>query len=111
MERIANSSEVVAHFGYWPEFADAPIERFTFQDRGAISFALRYIDSGTRKSGLVTLSFGEVSDVQLTDLLTHNYLDALEIGEGPENLVRLVACSGLAGSFRCKSISVVAFEV
>jgi hypothetical protein len=102
---------VIAYFGYWPDFADASIKRFSYNDDRTLSMAIFYIDADLGLAANVTLEFSDVSDLALTEIQTTNYIDALTVIPGPPITVEIAACSGLGGSFRCSSARVAEFEI
>lgn len=107
---FANSEAVTSHFGYWPEFADGRVLRFSFEALGTISLSLRYGDALTGRSGEVDLRFEQVTRVELDELREQNVLDALVLTNDSPRKVRLEAAYGLHGSFACESATVVDFR-
>ena len=108
---ITNTEAVEAYFGYWPEFADAPITRFSFAEGGQFSLTLNYIDADQGLAAEITLQFNGVSDVELTNLLTHNVVDRLSPGVAPPFRLEIEACAGLDGSFAYTSAQVTDFVI
>jgi len=107
---VANSESVTSHFGYWPEFADGTVLRFSLEAPGTISLSLRYGDAMTARSGEVDLRFERVTSAELSELREQNVLDALVLTDGSPMMVRLEAAFGLHGSFKCESAAVVDFR-
>lgn len=88
---VANSDNVISHFGYWPQFADGTVFRFLYVAPGTISLSVRYGDSTTGRSGEVDLRFDRVTRAALDELREHNVLDALVLADGTPMEVRLEA--------------------
>jgi hypothetical protein len=106
---IANTEPVESYFGYWPEFADAPIERFSYDKSGELSLTLNYIDAEQGLAAIVTLQFNGVSDVELTDILQQNVVDKLSATDSSPFRLEIEACYGLCGGFTYTSAQVAAF--
>ena len=54
------------------------------------------------------LQFSGVSELELSELMSVNVLDALHIAEGDPVQVTLESAYGLTGAFRCQEVSVIA---
>ena len=105
---IQNSEAVISYFGYWPQFCDGKIRRFTFEKAGSIGLTISYIDSDQDKRALVEIQFSGVFDVDLHDLHSENVLDNLNISADTSPVrIELEACCGLRGAFSCETVEVV----
>ena len=98
---IANSSGVIAHFGYWPLFCDAKVESFSFSLPGTLKLSVRYIDADQNKKATIDLLFSGITNMELNELRTENVVDEIIIREGVEIEVSIEAAYGLCGSFSC----------
>ena len=103
---ISGSDAVTSIFGYWPEFADARLLSFGYTAEGEITLSLSYIDASADKGAVVSLTFGDVRDIELTDLASENVLDSLAVSEGEHMTVTLEPCIGLGGRFTCTAATV-----
>lgn len=103
---IANAESVTNIFGYWPEFADGIIKRFSYDRSGVLSMEINYIDSDQKKQALVGLRFLGITNLNLSDLLVENVIDKISIDENSQINVDIEACCGLGGSFHCSSVEV-----
>jgi hypothetical protein len=104
---IKKKELVILHFGYWPEFADGKVNRFTFDASGAIELVIHYMDAENQISGYIGFRFGSVSDVELTELRSENVIDSFSINASEPHTVTIEACYGLVGTFMCKEIEVL----
>jgi hypothetical protein len=114
---VINREALVERFGDWPSFHDAEI------------YAV-HLDSGQRTDGvprlqldvyvigpagehtLVTLAFTDVEAVELDGFGPQNVLDDLVMEDvtaaaGRQVQVTLPSNNGLAGSFRCRTVTVL----
>ena len=110
---INEAQKVERYFGYWPQFCDGRIERFTYEQAGGrrvIELSIDYIDSDKALAATVVLQFSGVSELELSELMSVNVLDALHIAEGDPVQVTLESAYGLTGAFRCKEVSVIAIR-
>lgn len=98
---IANSSGVIAHFGYWPLFCDAKVEGFSFSRPGTLKLSVRYIDADQSKKATIDLLFSGITNMELNELRAENVVDEIIIREGEEIEVSIEAAYGLCGSFSC----------
>lgn len=96
---ILRADLVESFFGYWPEFADGRIASFSYERTGSISITISYIDSNLRKCARIGLRFSGVSNVDLSDLMSENVIDALRIPDAGAGVVDIEACYGLMGAF------------
>jgi hypothetical protein len=103
---ILRAELVESIFGYWPAFADGRITSLTFEAAGSIGMVISYIDSDLRKCARVGLRFSGVSRVELSDLLSENIIDALQIPPPGAGIVEIEACCGLMGTFECAATEV-----
>lgn len=103
---ILRADLVESIFGYWPEFADGRITSFSFEASDSISMVISYIDSDLRKCARIGLRFSGVSDVDLSDLLSENVIDALHMPYLGAGVVDIEACYGLRGKFQCAGAEV-----
>lgn len=106
MKFIEGQRQVEEHFGYWPKFCDAKIERFTLDlVLKKIELTLYYIDSDKAKEGRVLLVFNNVLDVKILDCLDDNIVDEILIAKMKTIYkICIVSCYGLNGGFVCDSI-------
>lgn len=103
---ITNSESVTNIFGYWPEFADGKIVRFSYDRAGVLFMEIHYIDSDQHKQAQVGLRFSGITKLELSDLLAENVIDKIAIEETDPISVNIEACYGLAGAFQCSSVEV-----
>ncbi len=103
---ISKADDVTSYFGYWPQFCDGRIVSFSLSN-GVVQLAVRYGDADLRKAAEVHIRFSGASEVDLNELASQNILDELSVeGEGPY-VVRLEACCGINGEFKCEAVEVV----
>ena len=98
---IANSSGIIAHFGYWPLFCDAKVESFSFSHPGTLKLSVRYIDVDQDKKATIDFLFYGITNMKLNELRTENVVDQIIIREGAKIEVSIEAAYGLCGSFSC----------
>lgn len=91
---IRNHEAVVASFGYWPSFHDAPVVAYEFEP-GAETITLTLhtflmtneVDAKgyfvLRNHALVSFRFDGVHDADMDAFGTENTLDGLDISQGP----------------------------
>jgi hypothetical protein len=103
---ISRAELVESIFGYWPEFADGRIEFFSFEQPGIICLRIFYIDSSIQKAATVSLRFTGVTDVDLSEILSENVVDALSVSSVSPAIVTIEGCYGLCGTFKCISAQV-----
>ncbi len=115
---IINGDRVRSLFGYWPQFCDARIIALSvvWDARNSLSLttSLSYIDSEKNVAADVEIFFLKISALNLTDLLDDNVLDELVIAESSMDGildVEIMACYGLAGSFKCEEVNVTNLHV
>ena len=104
---IHRAEIVESYFGYWPEFCDAKITSILYEAHSSLIVGLSYIDSDRGKAADIRLEFSGVSDVELTDSLSENIIDALRISRDSPTTVSLEACYGLNGHFTCRAVEVM----
>lgn len=107
---INHAEKVESYFGYWPLFCDAKITNFSFAQPGTITLVIAYIDAEKHRGAEVSLKFSGVTEVELSELLTENVIDALRIPEELPAQVTLEACYGLEGTFSCAAIEVLSVK-
>lgn len=107
MNMIKNREKVTDIFGYWPQFCDARFISFSYENANQINVSIFYIDVDKSKEATISISFIDVSEVQLTDLLSNNYIDEILITETTPHVVTIDGCYGLNGSFKCVGIEVL----
>ena len=104
---IKNRELVTSIFGYWPTFADAKFYEFKYSYKSReISASIYYIDADQNKRALIALKFGGVTEVQLTDIISENVIDEIQISNESPHVIEIEACCGLCGSFKCMNIEV-----
>lgn len=103
---ILRADLVESIFGYWPTFADGRMISLTVEAAGSISMVISYIDSDLRRCARIGLRFSGVSNVDLSDLLSENVIDALHIPVDGAGVVDIEACYGLTGTFQCAGTEV-----
>lgn len=110
---VKNSDKVKSLFGYWPQFCDARVVALSMKRLANKNYSLvvtlSYIDSEKSVAAEVEISFSGVSAINLSSFLDDNVLDELIITESSANggvEISILACCGLAGSFRCESAEV-----
>ncbi len=125
---IVNREALIERFGRWPSFHDAEIyavrldsgQRSNGAPRLELDVHVFDVD-GTLPDGqlnfvnhtLVTLEFEEVEEVELEGFGPQNVLDDLILDEvrlaaGRQVEVTLPSNNGLVGSFRCRTVTVLA---
>lgn len=107
---IAQAEQVERHFGYWPEFSDGIITRFSYEDETVIVLAINYIDKDKNKAAQVDLRFSGVSSIELSNFKSQNIIDLLRISLEQPIKVELEACYGLCGHFHCCSVEVTSMR-
>jgi hypothetical protein len=107
---IAQAEQVECYFGYWPEFSDGSITRFSYEDESVISLTICYIDTNQNKAAQVEFKFNGVSNIELSNLKSQNIIDVLCISQDQLVKVELEACYGLFGSFNCRSVEVASMR-
>jgi hypothetical protein len=125
---VINAEAVVDRFGQWPSFHDAEVLSLRLdsgQRTDGIArlqldvhvFAVETPPSRGRlrfvKHTVVTLEFEEVEAVKLDGFGLQNVLDELlledvDLAAGRQVRVTLPSNNGLGGSFRCRSVTVLA---
>jgi len=103
---IGNADQLVSYFGYWPEFCDAKIVSISLEPQSSIVMRIAYIDVDRGCAATIELKFSGVSEIALTDLLSENVIDSLQLSQGNPVRVILDACYGLQGSFTCQAVEV-----
>lgn len=103
---IKYADKVQSYFGYWPLFCDGKIKSIAFVQPGTITLVICYIDADKQKGAEITLTFSDVTDLELSELSSENVIDALHISEELPIQVTLEACYGLAGKFKCAAAEV-----
>ncbi|MCH9692235.1 MAG: immunity 50 family protein [Gammaproteobacteria bacterium] len=103
---INNKEKVTDIFGYWPEFCDVKIKEVHFQDLEKLYLVIFYIDCEQGKRAEITITFSDLSNVLLSDLMSDNVIDLLSISETAPYNIEIEACCGLNGTFTCSNIAV-----
>jgi hypothetical protein len=97
-------SEVASHFGYWPEFCDAPILSFKIDDT-TLNLRLRYIDSDKKRRAEIEFTFHGLSDVDMDEFVENSVIDTLTIlRAGSHHSISIEPCFGFGGTFKCIAI-------
>ena len=107
---IAQAEQVECYFGYWPDFSDGNITRFSCEDGATISLTIDYIDSDQNKAAQVEIKFTGISNMELTDFKSQNIIDVLCISHGQQIKVELEASYGLNGHFHCCAVEVTSMR-
>ena len=106
MKSINNHDLIENIFGYWPEFSDSKLTRFSIVTDGPIEIGVHYTDANKGRSAHLGLRFNFVSAVNLSNLREQNIIDAIMINEEVQFTVVIESAFGLCGQFNCKSIEV-----
>ena len=107
---IEQAEQVEHYFGYWPEFSDGNITRFSYEDGATISLAIDYIDNDQNKAAQVEIRFTGTSNIELTEFRSQNVIGVLRIAHGRPIKVELEACYGLDGHFHCCAVEVTSIR-
>ena len=104
--RIKNKQAITEYFGYWPEFCDAEIQEVTFDHHRNLSLTLFFVDEAIDKDATIKLTFKNLANVDLSDLLEENIISFMEISEDSIFDVNIESTIGLNGTFMCREIEV-----
>lgn len=109
---ILNKESVISIFGYWPEFADAKLKKFSLESTNNnifnIQLSIFYIDNNKNISSHIELLFSEVTELNMNEIKIENIIDNLSIKENNNAFsVTLEACYGVHGEFMCNHVEVV----
>ena len=107
---IAHAEQVECYFGYWPDFSDGSINRFSYEDGATIYLTIDYIDSDQNKAAQVEIRFTGTSSIELTEFRSQNIIDVLRISHDQPIKVELEASYGLNGHFHCCAVEVVSMR-
>ena len=124
---VINGDALTERFGGWPSFHDAEVYALRL-DSGQLGDGIVRLQldvhvfavNGRLPNGrlnfvnhtLVTLAFDEVEALEMDGFGPQNVLDDLVLDEvhlaaGPQVQVTLPSNNGLAGTFRCRSVTVL----
>lgn len=96
-------------FGYWPLFCDAEVYDICYKEykeNKVFYLKLLYSDMDERKSILITLAFEDIIDIEISNIMSQNVIDQIDIMETDNNFrVEINSAVGLSGKIKARKIT------